>query len=136
MSDRSTTPGVEQVEASADPRHSHEPEIRPILDDEGRCLVCVALLAAQRDGFDAGMASVEREPLWLLTGDLEWLEFAIADYVWKWGQHLPGVHPEHTAGTPVAVANMAMSVIRKNVRRIEPVRASGEAPRAIGDVAE
>ena len=56
--------------------------------------------------------------LWLLRGDLDSIEAAIAWYIQTWGQHLPGVHPEHTAGVPVATANMAMTVIRKNVRRI------------------
>lgn len=51
----------------------------------------------------------------VLQGDLEGLEFAIANYIARWGQHLDGVHPGSLAGTPVAVANMAMTVIRKNI---------------------
>lgn len=61
-------------------------------------------------------------PEHILVGDLGWLEFAIADYIVRWGQHLPGVHPDTIAGTPTAVANMAMTVIRKNLRR------AGSAP--------
>lgn len=30
--------------ATFDPRHSHEPEIPPVLDDEGRCLICGLLV--------------------------------------------------------------------------------------------
>lgn len=101
------------------PHHPHEPEMLPILDDEGRCLVCCLTEKARGDGFDQGLSAARREPQWLLSGDLEWLEYAIADYVWRWGQHLPGVHRDHSAGVPVAVANMAMTVIRKNVQRIE-----------------
>jgi hypothetical protein len=51
----------------------------------------------------------------IIRGDLGWLEYAIADYIVRWGQHLPGVHPDTTAGTPCAVANMAMTVIRKSI---------------------
>ena len=52
---------------------------------------------------------------YVLAGDLEWLEYAIADYISKWGGHLPGVERHGLAGTPVAAANMAMTVIRKNI---------------------
>lgn len=99
-------------------RHPHEPEVLPTLDDEGRCLVCLALYRAESEGFDAGWARATASPKWLLTGDLDTLEGMIADYVWNYGQHLPGVRPEGIAGTPVAVANMAMSVIRKNISRV------------------
>lgn len=54
--------------------------------------------------------------LWLLRGDLDSIESAIAWYIQTWGQHLPGVAEDHTAGVPTATANMAMSVIRKNVK--------------------
>lgn len=56
----------------------------------------------------------------VLVGDLDWLEYAIADYVAKWGEHLTGVPYQgefgtNLAGMPTAVANMAMTVIRKNL---------------------
>lgn len=51
----------------------------------------------------------------VLVGDLNVLEYAIADYIVRWGQHLDGVDGESIAGTPCAVANMAMTVIRKNL---------------------
>lgn len=50
----------------------------------------------------------------VLAGDLDALEFAIADYIVRWGQHLDGVGDSIT-GLPCAVANMAMTVIRKNI---------------------
>lgn len=50
----------------------------------------------------------------VLKGDLDGMEFAIADYIVKWGQHLDGVG-DTIAGLPCAVANMAMTVIRKNI---------------------
>jgi hypothetical protein len=28
-----------------DPRHPHEPQIPPVLDEDGRCLVCLLLVA-------------------------------------------------------------------------------------------
>ena len=28
---------------------------------------------------------------WMLTGDLDWLEYAMADYMAKWGEHFTGV---------------------------------------------
>jgi hypothetical protein len=31
-----------------DPRHPHEPAIPPALDDEGRCLVCLLIVRAER----------------------------------------------------------------------------------------
>lgn len=58
------------------------------------------------------------ERLWVLVGNLDDLEYAIADYIYRYGQHLPGVNSDTIAGTPVAAANMAMTVIRKNVRRV------------------
>lgn len=51
----------------------------------------------------------------ILQGDLNALEYAIADYIVRWGQHLPGVHADTIAGTPCSVANLAMTVIRKNL---------------------
>ena len=56
----------------------------------------------------------------VLAGDLDWLEYAIADYVAKWGEHLTGQPYQgefgtNIAGIPCAVANMAMTVIRKNI---------------------
>lgn len=51
----------------------------------------------------------------ILQGNLDTLEYAIADYIQRWGAHLDGVTPGSIAGTPCAVANMAMTVIRKNI---------------------
>lgn len=56
----------------------------------------------------------------VLCGDLEGLEFAIADYVAKWGQHFTGQpymgeFGPNLAGMPTGVANMAMTVIRKSI---------------------
>ena len=61
---------------------------------------------------------------WMLTGDLDWLEYAMADYMAKWGEHFTGVPYEgefgvNLAGIPTAFANMAMTVIRKNVQPVE-----------------
>lgn len=56
--------------------------------------------------------------VWTLRGDLDGIEYAIADYIWRSGQHLDGVNPDSIAGVPVATANMAMTVIRKNVTRV------------------
>jgi hypothetical protein len=104
------------------PIHPHEFDhgIPPIIMEDGHCAVCRALVRAEERGVEKGIATADRTPLWLLEGDLEWLEYAISDYIWRWGQHLPGVHPTSWAGTPTAVANMAMTVIRKSIRRIEP----------------
>lgn len=100
------------------PLHPHEPEVPPTFDDEGRCLVCRALVLAEGDGFRAGFSRAQSQPWWLLMGDLDILEGMIAGYIWQYGQHLPGVNGDCIAGTPVAAANMAMSVIRKNLRRV------------------
>lgn len=89
-------------------------------EEDSECLVRAAVNACRQ------------RQLWLLEGDLDALEFAISDYIWRWGQHLPGVHQETRAGTPVAVANMAMTVIRKNVQRIEKGRPEA-SPVPIGD---
>jgi len=56
----------------------------------------------------------------ILVGDLGGLEYAIADYVAKWGEHFTGVpylgeFGPNLAGIPTGVANMAMTVIRKNL---------------------
>lgn len=57
----------------------------------------------------------------ILVGDLEALEYAVADYVAKWGTNLTGkpyldeFGGPNIAGIPCAVANMAMTVIRKNL---------------------
>lgn len=52
----------------------------------------------------------------VVQGELDWLEFAIADYIAKWGEHLTGrPYDGNIAGLPCAVANMAMTVIRKNI---------------------
>lgn len=56
----------------------------------------------------------------VLVGDLDALEYAIADYIAKWGEHLTGRPYQgefgtNIAGIPCAAANMAMSVIRKNL---------------------
>ena len=52
----------------------------------------------------------------VLHGDLDWLEYAIADYIAKWGEHLTGrPYDGNIAGIPCATANMAMTVIRKNI---------------------
>lgn len=52
----------------------------------------------------------------VVQGDLDWLEYAIADHVAKYGEHLTGrPYDGNIAGIPCAVANMAMSVIRKNI---------------------
>lgn len=66
-----------------------------------------------------GVATVD-ERRHILCGDLDALEFAIADYVAKWGQHITGQpyqgeYGTNIAGIPYAVANMAMTVIRKNL---------------------
>lgn len=58
---------------------------------------------------------------WELIGDLEWLEYAIADYIAKYGEHFTGQlyigeFGPNIAGIPCAAANMAMSVIRKNIK--------------------
>jgi N-methylhydantoinase A/oxoprolinase/acetone carboxylase beta subunit len=63
----------------------------------------------------------------VLVGDLEYLEYAIADYVARLGEHWTGKpymgkFGPNIAGLPVAVANMAMTVIRKN---LEPARPPG-----------
>lgn len=60
----------------------------------------------------------------VLVGDLHYLEYAIADYIAKWGEHLTGrpymgEFGPAIAGMPTSVANMAMTVIRKN---LEPPR--------------
>lgn len=41
------------TENTFDPRHSHEPEIPPALDDEGRCLVCCILVERDEARADA-----------------------------------------------------------------------------------
>lgn len=57
----------------------------------------------------------------ILEGDLNHLEYAIADYVARWGEHFTGrpyideFGGPAIAGLPVAVANMAMTVIRKSL---------------------
>ena len=67
-----------------------------------------------------GVATVN-ERRHILCGDLDNLEYAIADYVAKWGEHLTGqpyldeFGGPNIAGIPCAVANMAMTVIRKNI---------------------
>ena len=66
-----------------------------------------------------GVATVN-ERRHILVGDLDALEHAIADYVAKWGEHLTGQPYQgefgtNLAGIPCAVANMAMTVIRKNL---------------------
>lgn len=69
---------------------------------------------------DREIATVQ-ERRHILTGDLEWLEYAIADYVAKWGEHLTGrpyrdeFGGPNIAGLPCSVANMAMTVIRKSL---------------------
>jgi hypothetical protein len=106
-------------QAGFDPHHPHEPEVLPTFDDEGRCLVCHALEVAKEEGWEQGVAQVRAQPLWLLTGDLEWLEYATADYIAKWGTQWTGrPYDGNTAGLACAVANMAMTVIRKNIRRV------------------
>lgn len=60
------------------------------------------------------------ERAWML-GDLDEIESAIVWYIHRWGQHLPGVWPDTAAGTPVATANMAGTVIRKNVTELRHV---------------
>lgn len=60
------------------------------------------------------------QPRHVLAGDLNWLEYAIADYVAKWGEHFTGrpymgEFGVNVAGIPTGVANMAMTVIRKNI---------------------
>lgn len=57
---------------------------------------------------------------WVLVGDLDWIEYAIADYIAMWGEHLTGQpyigeFGPNIAGIPTAAANMAMTVIRKNI---------------------
>lgn len=99
------------------PLHPHEPEVPPTLDDEGRCLVCRAMVLSEHEGFKAGFERAKAAPLWLLFGDLDGLESDIAQYIRARGTHLPGVNPDTIAGVPTATANMAMSVIRRNVRR-------------------
>ena len=99
-------------------KHPHEPDVLPVLDGEGRCLVCKALIEAETLGWNRGYSSAIDAPLWLLRGDLNLLESMIAEHIWSFGQHLPGVQPDGIAGTPVAAANMAMDVIRKNVKRL------------------
>lgn len=120
---------LSSADATFDELHPHEPEVPPTFDDEGRCLVCKGLFEATEQGFEHGIRRALMDPLWLLRGDLNTLEYAIADYVQRWGQHLPGVERHTTAGVPVAVANMAMAVIRKNVQRIDLPRDSKEADR-------
>lgn len=72
------------------------------------------------DGFASeGVVTVD-ERRHILVGGLDWLEYAIADYVAKWGEHLTGKpyigeFGPNIAGMPTAVANMAMTVIRKNL---------------------
>ena len=52
----------------------------------------------------------------VLLGDLDTLEFAIADYIARWGEQWTGRRYDgNIAGLPCAVANMAMTVIRKNL---------------------
>lgn len=61
---------------------------------------------------------------WTITltpRELEWFEFAVADYVAKWGEHLTGrpyigEFGPNLAGLPTAVGNMAGTVLRKLVR--------------------
>lgn len=57
----------------------------------------------------------------VLEGDLNHLEYAIADYIARWGEHFTGrpyldqFGGPAIAGLPVAAANMAMTVIRKSL---------------------
>jgi hypothetical protein len=124
--ERPNLPGRQRAEDGFDPRHPHEPEVPPAFDDEGRCLVCKGLVEAGHEGFANGVRRALLDPLWLLRGDLDALESAMAHYMWEWGQHLPGVHEDTSAGAPTAFANMAMSVIRRNVQRIDPPRDSDD----------
>lgn len=59
---------------------------------------------------------------WTITftpEDFDLFEYAVADYVAKWGEHLTGKPYQdpkfgpNIAGIPVAVANMAGTVLRK-----------------------
>jgi hypothetical protein len=66
---------------------------------------------------------VSESDRWILTGDLDGLEYAIADYIARWGEHFTGKpyigeFGPNIAGIPTACANMAMTVIRKNVTRV------------------
>lgn len=124
VTDLNTDP-ADRTEAGFSPLHPHEPDVPPTLDDEGRCLVCRHMVLAEGQGFSAGFERARREPLWLLMGDLDGLESDIAQYIRARGQHLPGVRPDSIAGVPVATANMAMSVIRRNVRRFGMGRSDG-----------
>lgn len=124
-------PEVERATDIYDPRHPHEPEVPPTFDDEGRCLVCKGLHEATERAFEDGIRRALMDPLWLLRGNLDSLEFAIADHIQRYGQHLPGVQRHTTAGVPTAAANMAMSVIRKNVQRIDPPRRLRRAGRPV-----
>jgi hypothetical protein len=52
----------------------------------------------------------------LNSEDLNWLEFAIAEYIARWGANWTGrPYDGSTDGLPCAVANMAMTVIRKRM---------------------
>jgi hypothetical protein len=64
------------------------------------------------------------EPTHTLVGDLGWLEYAIADYIAKWGEHWTGrpylgEFGPNIPGMPTAMANMAMTVIRKNLADVD-----------------
>lgn len=67
-----------------------------------------------------GVITVD-EQRFILVGTLDELEYAIADYIAKWGEHLTGrpyideFGGPSIAGIPCAAANMAMTVIRKNI---------------------
>jgi hypothetical protein len=69
---------------------------------------------------NADSGRVIRYRLDLTQDDLGWLELAIADYIAKWGEHWTGVpymgeFGPSLAGLPTAMANMAMTVIRKRL---------------------
>lgn len=69
---------------------------------------------------------------YLVRDDLDALEASIVQYIWQWGQHLDGVHEDTIAGTPVAAANMAMSVIRKHLVPVPPLYIGGDCERCDG----
>jgi hypothetical protein len=49
------------VRAEASPLHPHEPDIPPTLDAEGRCLVCRALVEAEKRAYARAVSDVVEE---------------------------------------------------------------------------
>lgn len=101
-------------------------------DDTGEHDVIECNRPAHQDGhhtaacYGASADTTQTEEAYALVGDLGWLEYAIADYIAKWGENWTGKpylgeFGPNIPGMPTAMANMAATVVRKNIRRVRVV---------------